>query len=77
MAVCSVLGAEYFVNGECTDKTDVYAFGVFLLELITGKDFAGILEMWPDEDDKLLADRVSVGCVTSDLWRGRAERISL
>jgi len=45
------------VHGEA----DVYAFGVFLLELITGKDFAGIMETWPDEDNTLLADRVSEG----------------
>lgn len=51
------------MSGECTEKTDVYAYGVFLLELITGKDFAGILETWPDEDEKLLVERVSLGPV--------------
>ncbi|CAI5525910.1 unnamed protein product, partial [Closterium sp. Naga37s-1] len=28
----------YFVSGQCSEKTDVYAFGVFLLELVSGKD---------------------------------------
>jgi len=31
------LAPEYFVYGKVNDKTDVYAFGVVLLELITGR----------------------------------------
>lgn len=34
---CRYLAPEYFQNGKVSDKTDVYAFGVVLLELITGQ----------------------------------------
>lgn len=39
---CSVLGCrhlapEYFMHGVVDEKTDVFAFGVFLLELLSGK----------------------------------------
>lgn len=33
----SYLAPEYFQHGKLSDKTDVYAFGVLLLELITGQ----------------------------------------
>ena len=33
----SYLAPEYVMHGIVTEKTDVFAFGVFLLELITGR----------------------------------------
>lgn len=31
------LAPEYFMHGVVDEKTDVFAFGVFLLELVSGK----------------------------------------
>lgn len=31
------LAPEYFMNGVVNEKTDVFAFGVLLLEIITGR----------------------------------------
>jgi hypothetical protein len=35
--MCSYLAPEYFQHGKISDKTAVYAFGVVLLELISGR----------------------------------------
>lgn len=34
---CSYLAPEYFMFGKVNDKIDVYAFGVVLLELLSGR----------------------------------------
>ena len=34
---CSHLAPEYFMHGIVDEKTDVFAFGVFLLEIISGR----------------------------------------
>ena len=37
MLLDSYLAPEYFMYGKVNDKIDVYAFGVVLLELISGR----------------------------------------
>ncbi|KAG8636693.1 somatic embryogenesis receptor kinase 1 isoform X2 [Manihot esculenta] len=60
--VCGTAGhiaPEYLYNGICSEKTDVYGYGIMLLELITGQravDLAWIAA----EDDLLLLDWVKV-----------------
>lgn len=34
---CSYLAPEYFMYGKVNDKIDVYAYGVVLLELLSGR----------------------------------------
>jgi len=37
MSIRRYLAPEYFMHGIVDEKTDVFAFGVLLLELITGR----------------------------------------
>eukprot|EP00475_Leptophrys_vorax_P022846 TRINITY_DN3108_c0_g1_i1.p1 TRINITY_DN3108_c0_g1~~TRINITY_DN3108_c0_g1_i1.p1 ORF type:complete len:633 (-),score=70.43 TRINITY_DN3108_c0_g1_i1:459-2357(-) len=52
------IAPEYFVSGKCSEKTDVYAFGVFLLELVSGKDVFE-LTLPPEAEELLLRDWVA------------------
>ena len=55
----SYLAPEYVMHGIVTEKTDVFAFGVFLLELITGRqpidEHRHSLVMWVSVLAELLA----------------------
>lgn len=37
LIICSYLAPEYALTGKLTDKSDVFSFGVVLLEIITGR----------------------------------------
>nr|BAF79963.1 receptor-like kinase [Closterium ehrenbergii] len=52
------IAPEYFISGQCSEKTDVYAFGVFLLELVSGKDVFE-LTVAPEAEEILLRDWVA------------------
>lgn len=58
---CRYLAPEYFQHGKVSDKTDVYAFGVVLLELITG--WKPIESLRPSREENL----VQLVCYCFDL----------
>ncbi|XP_043696141.1 probable serine/threonine-protein kinase PBL23 isoform X2 [Telopea speciosissima] len=61
------LAPEYFQHGKVSDKTDVYAFGVVLLELITGRK--------PIEDKRPLGDENLVLWAKPLLQRGSIKEL--
>ncbi|KAL3523588.1 hypothetical protein ACH5RR_016422 [Cinchona calisaya] len=56
-AVCGTVGhiaPEYLSTGRCSEKTDVFGYGVMLLELITGQRTFDVARLANDEDVMLL-----------------------
>lgn len=49
------------MSGQCSEKTDVFGFGVFLMELVSGKDVYQ-LSVQAEAEDVLLRDWVSATC---------------
>ena len=53
------IAPECLASGKCSDKTDVFGYGAFLLELITGKRTIDLLDI-ADDGDMMCADWVSL-----------------
>lgn len=48
------MAPEYLASGTCSEKTDVFGYGVFLLELVTGQRTFDLIRLANDEDVMLL-----------------------
>ena len=59
---------EYKASGRVTEKTDVYDFGVLLLELLTGEDSCHVTRLTIDKDSSLVAymhnNRAQGSCIS-------------
>ncbi|KAL1535382.1 protein kinase superfamily, variant 2 [Salvia divinorum] len=51
------IAPEYLASGKCSDKSDVFGYGAFLLELITGQRTIDLLDI-ADDEDMMCADWV-------------------
>lgn len=48
------IAPEYLITGKCTEKTDVFSYGMMLMELITGKRIHELARFANDDDVMLL-----------------------
>ena len=53
------IAPEYLSTGKCSEKTDVFGYGIMLLELITGQRVFDLARLAID-DDVMLLDWVSI-----------------
>ncbi|XP_058003128.1 somatic embryogenesis receptor kinase 1-like isoform X2 [Hevea brasiliensis] len=50
------IAPEYLSNGRCSEKIDVYAYGIMLLELITGQKAFDLSRLSNEDDNVMLLD---------------------
>ncbi|XP_077245281.1 uncharacterized protein LOC143885150 [Tasmannia lanceolata] len=55
------IAPEYLSTGKCSEKTDVFGYGIFLLELITGQRAFDLAQL-ANDDDVMLLDWVKELC---------------
>lgn len=56
------IAPEYISSGKCSDKTDVFSYGAFLLELITGRRIIDLIHA-ADEKDMMCVNWVRPTCL--------------
>uniref|UniRef100_A0A2C9VE91 non-specific serine/threonine protein kinase n=1 Tax=Manihot esculenta TaxID=3983 RepID=A0A2C9VE91_MANES len=70
--ICTVDGTighiapEYLSNGRCSEKIDVYGYGIMLLELITGQKAFDLSRLSKDDDNVMLLDWVRLHNIPFD-----------
>jgi brassinosteroid insensitive 1-associated receptor kinase 1 len=58
------IAPEYLSTGKSSEKTDVFGYGVMLLELITGQRAFDLARL-ANDDDVMLLDWVCIRCIPS------------
>ncbi|XP_078166241.1 LRR receptor kinase SERK2-like [Carex rostrata] len=54
------IAPEYLLTGKSSEKTDVFGYGIMLLELITGQQALRLFDWLPNDDGVLLLDWVKL-----------------
>ena len=72
-AINRYLAPEYFMYGKVSDKMDVFAFGVVLLELLTGRKPIDDENPKGQESLVMWVRNQSISCLYCDfLWRQKS-----
>ncbi|KAK8466192.1 hypothetical protein PHAVU_008G029932 [Phaseolus vulgaris] len=64
----SYMAKEYYVNGIVSDKTDVYSFGIVLLEVASGRTYSGMTEEFLEKPAEETIDLDIKGKIVQECW---------